>query len=551
LILLLLSAGAIHAQGEAAPATTAVESPRAATASHVKFRITPGVGANNLAVIQPITKALEGLGERPVDIADVGRWSARLSEALRQGGFPLGQVLMTQDDWLKAIRTGRYVFSVFPGRISRIEIKNTSRVDDARLKRVISKALCEVNELGENSTCLLQTSRLERATQLLQDIPGIGIAGAPRFSAGQGVGDTQVEFSLEQRGQPVQAGLILDNNGVVSTGRARAGISLAGNNVFQAGDAYALTLMDTQKHMLTGSVSASTPLNHSGLRLAGSVTRSQYTVNSVTPITGVSTVTQAGVQYPFARGLDSNVWGGLWLRHNQAKTTYDDFDYGTQSAINSVQLSIQADNGDRATQMRSNRWSARGELTVGHVNNDDPGNVVTHRAGDYAKLTGSVFGSYGLDKSGDLFMTGRIAGQVSSRNLDASEQLGLGGPGAVRAYRADEGSVDEGVIVNLGLYRRVPLTTGHQLQIGGFVDVGYGRVNHSPWEDWDASYVDIPGVKNARTLSGYGISGDWLTPWGVMISLAVAQPFRSSPTSWVEPGKKPQQYWLSATWSRW
>jgi hemolysin activation/secretion protein len=554
LILLLLSAGAIHAHAEVteAPAMATPSSQAAAPkAPKVKFRVIPDAGASNLALIQSVEKARKGLGERPVDIPDVEKWSARLSEALRQGGFPLGQVLMTQDDWLKAIRTGRYVFSVFPGRISRIEIKNASRVGDARLKRVISNALCGVDELGESDVCLLQTSRLERATQLLQDIPGVGIAGAPRFSAGQQVGNTQVEFSLEQRGQPVQAGFILDNNGVATTGRTRAGITFAGNNVLQAGDAYALTLMDTQKHMLTGSISASAPLNDSGLRLAGSVTRSQYTVNSVTPITGVSTVLQTGVQYPFARGLDSNVWGGLWLLHNQAKTTYDDFDYGTESSLDSVQLSIQADNGDRAIQMRGNRWSARGALTMGRNNNDDPGNVVTNRAGSYSKIFGQAFGSYGLDKSGDLFVTGRISGQLASRNLDSSEQLGLGGPGAVRAYRADEGAADDGVILNLGLYRRFPMATGHQLQIGGLLDVGYGRVNHSPWKDWDASYVGIPGVKNNRTLSGYGVSTDWLTPWGVMVSLTAAQPFGSSSTSWVDPGQKPRQYWLSATWSRW
>jgi hemolysin activation/secretion protein len=313
--------------------------------------------------------------------------------------------------------------------------------------------------------------------------------------------------------------------------------------------------MDTQKRMWSGAASASTPLGYSGLRLAGSATRQQYTINAGTPIAGTSTVFQGGVQYPFTRGLDSNVWGGLWLLHNQSSTQLTDYAgagyEGMRSTINSVQLSLQADNGDRAIQLRTNRWSAQGALIFGHnSNNDDAtGYGVARRAGNYAKLTGRAFGSYGLNSSGDFFVTGQIAAQVASRNLDSSEQLTLGGPAAVRAYRADEGSADEGAVANLGLYRRFPIATGHQLQLGGFVDVGYGRVNHSPWDGWASSYVGVPGVKNIRILSGYGLSVDWLTPVGATVSFAAARPFGFSPASWVDPGRKPNQYWLSVAWN--
>lgn len=542
LLALVILVGAAHAQSSAPSASPAVQ-------PAVHLRVIPDAGANDAAITLPLRKTLADLGQHPANIQDVEQWSDRLSQALRQGGFPVGQVLMTQQDWDNAARDGQYVFSVFPGRISQIDIKNTSRVADARLQRVITRALCGTVTLAQEQTCLLRTARLERATQLLQDIPGVGMAGAPRFLAGRQVGETQVEFDLQQKDKPVQAGVVLDNNGIPATGRARAGASVSGNNVFHAGDAYAVTVMDTQKNTWTGAASASTPIGDSGLRLAGSLTRQQYTINSITPTAGVSTVMQGGVQYPFTRGLDSNVWGGVWLVHNRVNSNLVDFGVNTNSTINSVQLSLQADNGDRAVQLRTNRWNFQAALTVGHDSNNDPGDVAAQRAGNYAKFTGQAFGSYGLNRSGDFFVTGKISGQAASRNLDSSEQLVLGGPGAVRAYRADEGSADEGAVVNLGLYRRFPITTGHQLQIGGFVDVGYGRVNHSPWADWQSSYVGVPGVGNIRLLSGYGASLDWLTPIGATVSVAVARPFGFSPASWVDPGKKPTQFWLTVAWS--
>jgi hemolysin activation/secretion protein len=212
---------------------------------------------------------------------------------------------------------------------------------------------------------------------------------------------------------------------------------------------------------------------------------------------------------------------------------------------------LQADNGDRAKQLRTNQWSGQLALTLGHQSNDYrsfdsmSGNV----AGNYAKLYGGGFGTYALSPSGNTFLAARVNAQVSSKNLDASEKLSIGGPNAVRAYRADEGSLDEGVVANLGLYQRVPVAAGHQLQFGVFSDLAYGRVNHSPWTNWEQSYVNVPGVQNTRTLAGYGVSVDWLTPWGATASVAVSKAYGFSQTSWVDPGKKPAQVWLSVSWN--
>ena len=520
-----------------------------APAFSVQFHVVPDQGADNAAVTAPLERARDALGEPPATLDAVSKWSDRLTNALRQGGFPVGQVLMTQGDWDAVKRTKTYVFSVFPGRISSIKIKNSSRVSDDRLARLVTKALCGTDDL-QGSSCLLETKRLERATQLLQDVPGVGMDGAPQISAGAGVGDVAVEFPLRELGKPVQASAVVNNNGIKTTGAYQYGVTMSGNNLFHAGDSYYATALVTDKGEWTGTAGASTPLGSEGLRLAGSVARSQYSVNDVTPIVGKSTVSQVGLQYPFARGLDSNIWGGVWFVHNRSGSDLTDFGVGTHSTINSLQLSLTADNGDRAKQLRTDRWSAQGAVTYGHNSNDDTSDSVVQRRGDYAKATGTLFGSYGLNRSGDLFLTGQTSGQLASRNLDGSERLSLGGPFAVRAYRADEGSVDEGVVANTGIYQRFPVATGHQLQVGVFMDAAWGKVNRFPWLGWESSYVGVPDVTNIRKLAGYGVGLGWLTPIGATVSLSAARPFGFSKPSWIDPDGQPTQYWLALSWSQ-
>ncbi|CAD6506786.1 hypothetical protein LMG28727_00001 [Paraburkholderia kirstenboschensis] len=541
-VLPLLTAGVVHAE----PVSTVSASLPAVQAA-VAFKVIPAGSREEVAMTKVLREKAAMLGSTPANLGDVNLWSDRLTDALRQGGFPVAQVLMTDDDWRAAQRGAQPTFTVYPGRIRKIVVQNKSRVDDVRLQRLISRALCNGDSV--NGICVLSTPHLERSTQLLQDVPGVAIEKAPQIAPGSGVGDIDVVFSIAQKGKPMQADLIMDNQGIESTGSYRFGVTASGNNYFGAGESYAFTLMATDKKMWTGSLTGSVPIFDDGLRLTGGITRQQYSINAGTPVAGVATTAQAGVLYPFMRGLDANVWGAASVLHSQAATTYKDYGFASHSTLDSVRLSVQADNGDRPQQLRTNILSGQAAVTLGHQRNDEPAlDAGPQRAGNYAKLTGSGFGTYALTRSGNLFLTGRVNSQFASRNLDSSEKLTAGGPDAVRAYRTDEVSFDDGVVINAGLYQRIPVATGHQLQFGIFSDFAVGRVNHSPWANWEKSYVGVPGVTNTRTLAGYGASVDWLTPIGATVSASVSKPYGFSSASWVEPGKKPLQYWLSVTW---
>lgn len=524
-----------------------VTTPVVMAASAPTILVFPG-GSTQESTVQRVLSDILQRGTPPTTLQEVDQWSANLTTALRKGGFPLGQVLMTQQDWQALERTRKPVFTAFPGRVSQIVIRNKSRVADDRLYQLVTRALCGTSDL--DGICLFQSSRFERTTQLLQDLPGVALDGAPKFAPGDGQGTVKVDFAVTQKGKPFSSSVTLDNNGIEATGRTRAGISVSGNNYFGLGEDYAFAITGTDKRMWTGALNAGIPIFSDGMRLTGGFTRQQYSVVAAgTALAGFANTVSAGLLYPFTRGLDSNVWGGMSLLHTNTSLDYPDFNFGTTSSLDSVQFSLTANNGDRAQQLRTNVWTAQGALTVGHQRNDDPNDIGPHRAGTYLKLAGTGLGSYALDRTGDLFLRGRVTAQLSDRNLDPSEQLLLGGPTAVRAYRPDEPSADEGVVVNLGLYRRFSVATGHQIQPGIFVDYGLARVNHSPWQNWASAYPGVPGVTNIRHLAGYGASVDWLTPFGAIVSISASKAFGFSDDSWIDPGRKPIQYWLAVTWS--
>jgi hemolysin activation/secretion protein len=544
----IASAGTLHADAAKPAAAQRDAVTRTSVDAAVDFRVVPAGSADEAQALKALRKAAADIGAPPRTLDEVARWSDQLTHALREGGFPIGQVLMTDDDWRGAHAGGRATFTVFPGRIHAITLRNASRMHDDRLQRIVADALCGTTA-PDQSVCLLQTARLERTTQLLQDLPGVAIEQAPQFSPGGGVGDVNVVFSLAEKGKPMQVDVVADNKGMPSTGAYRLGVTASGNNHFGWGESYAATVMATPKGAWTGSLSGSLPVSDNGLRAVGGLSRQQYSINAGTPVEGVANTAQLGLSYPIKRGLDRNVWAGASLLHSQAQTTFKDFDVSTHGTIDSARVSLQADNGDRAQQLRSNQWSVQGALTAGRQRNDDPSDVVVQRAGGYAKATATAFGRRALNKDGSLFATARFNGQWASRNLDPSEKLLAGGPDGVRAYRADETSFDDGAILNAGVYRRFPFATGHQLQVGAFVDVARGRINHAPWENWENSYPGADDVRNTRTLAGPGLSLDWLTPIGATVSFSVAKPFSSADASWIDDDARPMQYWLSVSWS--
>jgi hemolysin activation/secretion protein len=128
-------------------------------------------------------------------------------------------------------------------------------------------------------------------------------------------------------------------------------------------------------------------------------------------------------------------------------------------------------------------------------------------------------------------LSARWSHQVSNKNLDPSERLGLTGPNSVRGFTSNVQSVDIGHLVSLEYKHRFQDTgfTGSM-----FYDYGQGRINKTP----SAS----SGV-NDVTLSSLGLGLGWSSSgWTLQAQWASKQQASTTLTS-VQPEN---QFWFSA-----
>jgi hemolysin activation/secretion protein len=129
-----------------------------------------------------------------------------------------------------------------------------------------------------------------------------------------------------------------------------------------------------------------------------------------------------------------------------------------------------------------------------------------------------------------------LNGQVSSKNLDASEKMELGGMYGVRAYPEGESFADQGYVLTLEAryqLHQMSCNLPSQLQLLAFIDTGVVQFNHTPWMVGD----------NRRTLSGVGVGVNWTQSQNFMVRAYYAEklghePAKSAPDSrgrfWVQ-----------------
>jgi hemolysin activation/secretion protein len=93
--------------------------------------------------------------------------------------------------------------------------------------------------------------------------------------------------------------------------------------------------------------------------------------------------------------------------------------------------------------------------------------------------------------------------QYASKNLDASEKIGLGGPNAVRAYAVGEATADEAHLLNAEVRTTLPQPSFMPGNLVGlaFFDWARARLNKDP--------LALEAANNIRVLRGVGFGLTW------------------------------------------
>lgn len=396
---------------------------------------------------------------RTLDRADLSRLAGAVAEVARTRGFPFATAAVEP----QPLADGILRVTLDLGRIDAVRVIGAR---NAAADRILTRALA--------TGSAVRRAELERAILLVGDLPGVRVTGS-RFVRQDGFGILLVTIEEDRASLYVQ----LDNRGsdevgpfrstLVASLRDLAGPAdelavIASQTPFQVSEFAFLrvrygSLMDSMG--TTMSVSASVARSRPGGDLA------------YLRVLGRSADAAVAVQRPLLRRQGRSLTAGVEFRA-----------LGTDQTISGRPL-----RRDRLTTLAATldgTAALAGGVLRGGVavtaglpldGTTREGSLLSSRLDGDARF---VTASYALDWSAPLWRPLSIAlasaGQVASRPLLASAEIGLGGPTFGRGYDFSERTGDEGALGSFELRAdagRIPGSLVTRAQFYGFVDGGY------------------------------------------------------------------------------
>jgi hemolysin activation/secretion protein len=331
------------------------------------------------------------------------------------------------------------------------------------------------------------------------------------FQPGAAPGTTDVTLQTKDR-LPVHLYASFDNAGVRSLGLGEWGVGGSWGNVFGTGQ----TLSYQHTRSLSGrydanSVSLTVPLPwRDKLLVFGSYAQETPDIGKQFGETGQSGQASLRYVHPLPHltlATDVELTGDLQAGYD-FKTSNNNLEFGgvqvsaTAAEIDQFPLIADATITDKLgqTALENQLVLSPGGLTGANTKAAFQALVAGSRPGyayDRVGVTRTTFLPKGFS------WTARVLGQVSSGNLQSSEQLGAGGPDSVRGYYTDASLGSQGVLVSQEirapafslagmLHSAAPVAD--QVQFGVFWD--YGHVSQN---------TPIPKAVNQSDLSSVGV----------------------------------------------
>jgi len=229
---------------------------------------------------------------QPLNIDGLRALADQVTAHYREQGYPFARALVPVQD----LKDGQLVIQVLEGRYGKV------------LAKSVDVPLAETAQgfLGSLVTGEVIASRaLERATLLINDLPGVGVVPVMKPGAQTGAGDLDV---LVEQVQTSTASVSLDNHGSRYTGPYRLQFNGAINRAFTVGDQLSLTGIAPLQGLWVGSVNYGLPLGSDGLRAQVGVSRLHYKLREdFEGFNGQADVRSFTLSYPLIRSRALNL----------------------------------------------------------------------------------------------------------------------------------------------------------------------------------------------------------------------------------------------------
>lgn len=453
------------------------------------------------------------------DLAGLRHLANQVSQYYRDNGYPFARAFLPP----QTPREGLIVIQVMEGRYGQVQA-----IGDESLIMAAQTFLAPLKN-GD----VIESDTLERTTLLLSDLPGIEVSPLIRPGKEPGTGDLDVKVSRA----PLFSGDVgLDNQGNRYTGEYRARLNMQFDSPFFLGDQITLRSMISDENLWLGSLGYSAPLGSSGLRGLVSYSHTDYELAkefSNLQASGLAKVTSLGLTYPLLRSQRANVTLGASWQHKSLEDRQKAAGSLNNKSSQTLPLSVQFDLRDGVlgggVTYGSVTWTA-GRLWL------DEGLRVSDQA--TAKTRGA-FNKFNLDLArlqalpAGLVGFARVSAQWSNKNLDSSEDFGLGGPYGVRAYPVGEGYGDEGWLGQLELRYPVGVFTPY-----AFYDIGRVKLNRSPWDETATNYRSVSGAGFGVRVQHKAWTADAVVAWKGHGGKAESDSKQRDPRFWVTVGFK-------------
>ena len=456
-----------------------------------------------------------------------------VSEYLQRKGYVVGQAFLPE----QKIEDGIVEIAVLEGRLGQVRVDMEPDVP-------VSRGMIEGLLSPLQSGTVLHRDVVERSLFLVSDLRGITVRSIVEPGSAPGTSDIVLKIAAARR---VDGAVEFDNHTSRFTGDYRLGGSINFNSPLGRGDLLSfrglLGLPGGGRDLDFGRVSYLTPLGNYGTKVGAAYLRLNYHIGTglfdALNLGGRSEVASIFALHPVIRTRNFNLFGQASFDARYFEDVGAAAGTISQRRTHVGGLSVVGDSRDAFLRGGINNFSlgvTHGDLDLRTPNvlaADQAAGTGNRTAGRYTRINFSASRLNTLVESTVAYVS--YAYQWASKNLDASEKIGLGGPTAVRAYAIGEATSDEAHIFTAEVRTNLPqpgFMSGNLVGLA-FFDWAHGRLNKDP--------VALEVPRNQRTLSGIGVGVTWTKQDDFLVRGTLAWRLTGSPVS--DPDdKKPRLF---------
>lgn len=456
-----------------APPESATVAPGGAVIALKGVRFT----GNTIFTSEELAAVLGDVTREARDLAGLQTLVQGISAHYRAAGYPFARAMIPQ----QKLADGVLEVNVIEGRYGKVSTTGDTKYNAAAERFLVGLAPGSV----------IESSSLERATLILSDQPGIKTAPLMRPGQETGTGDLVVDI-MPTPGFKGEVGL--DNHNNRYTGEYRARVSLQWDSPFMLGDQITLRSNVSNEGQWLGNLGYNLPIGTSDLRGYLGYAHTSYELKkefATLDATGKAHIASVGLSYPLVRSARTNLVLAGTYQHKILDDKQGETRFKSTKKSHGVPLMLQFDHRDSL---------GGGGITYGSISYTagriDLGSTLKPFDAVSAKTQGG-FSKWNLDLARiqatplqNFTLFGRVSAQWANKNLDSSEDFGLGGPNGVRAYPMGEGFGDQGWFTQIEARYQIGNVSPY-----AFYDAGRVTINKSPWA----------AGTNSRKLSGYGV----------------------------------------------